>query len=135
MRNVFWVFLAVGFLAVTASCAPATLTVLYTSPCNDSTAVVGDADCGQCLEYDLRVATDSMQLINNWNGCTRIAVGIPSVPGQDDSTKILSHVKNAYRFYAIKASNGRRWSVMSNILTVYIETTPAKPAARQRITW
>lgn len=132
MRNVFWLILA---LAVTANCAPATLTILYTSPCNDSTAKFGDADCVRCLEYDLRVATDSMQLINNWSNCTRIAVGIPSAAGQDDSTKVLNHVKNAYRYYAIKASNGVNWSPMSNVLSVLIETTPAKINARQRITW
>lgn len=116
--------------------APATLTILCGSPCNDSTARVGDVDCVRCLEYDCRVSTDSMQLINNWSNCTRITMGIPSAPGQDDSVKIAGHVKNAYRFYAIKASNGIRWSPISNILTVLIETTPGKVAnVRARVTW
>jgi hypothetical protein len=126
-------------LVVCAQSAPVTLTLLCGSPCNDSSARPGDQDCQRCLEYDCRSVTglpaDTTKFYTSWDSLPRIIFPNPSAVGQDDSVKITNHPKNVHVYYAMKSSNGRRWSAISNICDVYIETTPAAPNIRQRISF
>jgi len=132
--GLFVLLFALALVACSES-APATLTLLCNSPCNDSSARPGDQDCQRCLEYDCRVSYDSTKFATSWDSLPRIAFPNPSAVGQDDSVMIPNHPKNVHVYYAMKASNGRRWSIPSNICDIYIETTPAAPNVRQRISF
>ena len=117
-------FLILGILVSQANAITKTFTLTWTAPGDDG-------NVGTATVYDLRVSTDSLALINNWNTCTPVTctkvtgVPIPHIVGTHETFTFILDVNTGINYYfAIKAADEiPNWSAISNIKTIIVPDT------------
>lgn len=127
-------FMVMFTLAILWSCGTTqTQTVTkrftFTAPDADGGGLYPNPVGNACDQYDFRIATDSIYLINDWNNCDGgILMDTPPAPNTRDTVEVGGFNPTTIYFCAIKAGDGGKFGEISNIVMVTTEDLgdPAK---------